>query len=406
MQKANRFLGGVLLISGTAIGAGMLAMPVTTAFAGFYPSLLLLIFFWLFMTCTALLYLEVNLAMPGESNLITMAGKTLGTLGKGISWTVYLLLLYSLTAAYISGSTPLFSKGIYFLFGWNMPTWFGPLPLLCVFALFIYLGTRSVDYINRILMLGLALAYILLVIFLPSEIDNELLQHADFSAVLLGIPVVITSFGFHIIIPSLTTYMKHDRKLLTWTIILGSLIPFLVYVLWEWLLLGVVPLSGEYGLIKAWENGNSATQSLEHILKTRWIATGATLFAFFAILTSFLGVSLSLSDFLADGFKIKRTNGGRVLACLLTFIPPLGFVSLYPHGFILALQYAGIFVAILLGFLPACMAWKLPKPSFYASLKGKILLLSIMLISIAVIAIDILEQKGVLKMIVANYLDK
>lgn len=75
----NRTLGGVLLVAGTTIGAGMLALPIVTGFAGFWPSALMLIVFWVFMTYTALLLLEVNLWMekPG-GNMIAMAEMTLG----------------------------------------------------------------------------------------------------------------------------------------------------------------------------------------------------------------------------------------------------------------------------------------------------------------------------------------
>nr|NGX29103.1 Tyrosine-specific transport protein [Candidatus Anoxychlamydiales bacterium] len=66
MVKSNKFLGSVLLISGTTIGAGMLGLPVMTGFAGFFPTLALLFFFWLYMLVTAFLYLEANLALKGN----------------------------------------------------------------------------------------------------------------------------------------------------------------------------------------------------------------------------------------------------------------------------------------------------------------------------------------------------
>jgi tyrosine-specific transport protein len=76
-----------------------------------------------------------------------------------------------------------------------------------------------------------------------------------------------------------------------------------------------------------------------------------------AIVTSFIGVSFSLFEFLMDSFNITSNQKGRCLGLLLTFAPPLLFAFYYPNGFILALGYAGIFVAILLGILPALMAW-------------------------------------------------
>nr|NGX30096.1 Tyrosine-specific transport protein [Candidatus Anoxychlamydiales bacterium] len=69
MIKTNKFLGSILLISGTTIGAGMLGLPVTTGFAGFFPTLFVLLFFWGYMLITAFLYLEANLSVKGNVNL-------------------------------------------------------------------------------------------------------------------------------------------------------------------------------------------------------------------------------------------------------------------------------------------------------------------------------------------------
>ena len=57
----NKTLGAILLVSGTTIGAAMLALPVVTGLAGFIPTALLFILFWAFMLFTAFLILEVNL---------------------------------------------------------------------------------------------------------------------------------------------------------------------------------------------------------------------------------------------------------------------------------------------------------------------------------------------------------
>ncbi len=397
----SRLVGGILLVSGTAIGAGMLALPVITSFAGFFPSFALLGICWLFLFATSWLLLDVNLAFRGEVNMISMAGRTLGTAGKMICWISYLLLLYSLIAAYIAGGAPLFLQGLQWLTGLSLPSWAGPLPLLLLFGVFVYLGTHAVDWLNRVLMIGLIATYFLLVAFLPSHVDFSLLKHVDAKAVWIAVPVMITSFGFHIIIPTLTTYLDHNVKQLRLTLLIGSLVPFLVYALWEFLILGVVPLYGESGLIAAWIHGDTGTASLSQLLNSRWIVSIASAFSLFAILTSFLGVSLSLSDFLADGLKMRQHTLGREFSCLLTFFPPLIFVYTYQRGFILALQYAGIFVVILLCVLPALMAWKLPA---YQTPKRRALLWGVLLISAFVICLDILEQMGKLKELVSSYL--
>jgi len=386
MGHRLKVLGATLLIAGTTIGAGMLALPVITAFAGFFPSLLLMLFVWLVMLSTAFFFLDVNLAVRGEPNLISMAGRTLGKTGKAFTWIFYLLLLYSLTAAYIAAGAPLFKQAILYATGYEISDAVARFILPIFFAGFIYLGTIGVDWINRLLMVGLVVSYFLLVMFVPPYIQPQLYSHVDFPALKLAVTVVFTSFGFHIVIPSLTTYLDHNAKQLKIAILVGSTIPLIVYILWQLIVLGAVPLDA---LQQAWARGDSATTPLAAIVQSPFIARAAQFFSFFAIVTSFLGVALSLSDFLTDGFKLKKSWEGRLIAIAVTFAPPLFFVFAYQRGFYLALQHAGALVAILLGILPAMMAWTLKEHRFYRTGLGRALLIAVILVSVSVIFFDI-----------------
>ncbi|MGD2170396.1 MAG: aromatic amino acid transport family protein [Chlamydiota bacterium] len=402
MVKTNRFFGSVLLIAGTSIGAAMLALPIKSGFAGFFPSIAALPILWLFFLITAFLILDVNLSIEGETNMVSMAEKTLGIVGKVVCWVVYLLLLYSLTSAYISGSAPVFSEFFKWSTGLNLPEWISPLLIIGFFGTFVYHGTKWVDYINRFFMIGLAITYFMIVVFGPSQINTKLLSHYDPKAILVAIPLLFTSFGYHIIIPSLTTYERHNTSKLRLTILVGSLIPLLVYFLWEFFVMGLVPLSGsENSLVQAFNEGAPSTKPLVQLINHPVAELGARFLAFFAIVTSFLGVSLSLRDFLRDGLKLKSGKKGRLMACVLTFAPPLIFVLSYPRAFIIALQYAGLFVAILLGILPALMAWKLKK---YKNFFGRSLLITIILGSLFAIVLEFLDEGGVLNHFIEPYL--
>ncbi|MCH9630010.1 MAG: Tyrosine-specific transport protein [Chlamydiia bacterium] len=399
-----RYIGGILLVSGTTIGAGMLALPIATAFLGFYPSLLVFVFCWLMMLISAFFFLDVNMSIEGEVNLITMAQRTLGTWAKVIAWIVYLLLLYSLIAAYIAASAPVFTTALSYVLRRPIPSWIGPFILPLVFGWFIYLGTLGVDWINKVFMCGLGISFILLIALVPSHIESSLLLHHDYSLSFVALAVITTSFGYHVIIPSLTTYMNHDVKHLRWTLVIGSIVPLIIYIVWQLLVLGTVPIGGKEGLAMAWKLGQSATEPLSKVVQSKILRSGALYFSFFAIVTSFLGVSLSLSDFLTDGFKLKKTWEGRLIACLLTFIPPIIFVFSSSRGFVVALEYAGTFVAILLIFLPAAMALKLKKPEFYLTKYAKILIGIIILYALFIVSVNITQQTGFFESITKKYL--
>lgn len=402
MRQHSKLVGGILLVLGTTIGAAMLALPVMTGLAGFLPSTLLLVVFWVYMTFTAFLMLEVNLWMKEGSNLISMAKMTLGTCGQAVSWVVYLFLLYSLTTAYIAGSGPIVNDVVFAASGITLPDWAGTLPLLAIFGFFVYKGTRSVDYVNRVLMVGLVMAYGAMVVFLTPHVNSRLLGNIDLKYVFLGVSVIATSFGFHIIIPSLTTYLDRDIAKLKKAILIGSAIPLLVYIFWEYLALGIIPVEGKNGIIDGYQKGSNGAHLLTAFLGHSAIAMVARFFSFFAIVTSFLGVSLSLSHFLADGFNIReKTRSGRILLYCLTFLPPLGFTLIDPRAFLTALEYAGAFgVVILLGLLPAMMVWagryqkNLDAGADFRTPGGKGVLLAVMAFSLAVVAIEIASKLG------------
>lgn len=413
-MKKGSILGGVLLVSGTTIGAGMLAMPVVSSFGGFFPSLVLLIVVWLFMTFTALLFLEANLWMKGDVNIISMARATLGRPVAIVSWFIYLFLLYSLTTAYLAGSGKLLEEAVEAAFGVSIPTWAIFIPFVILFGSFVYLGTRSVDYLNRILMTCLALAYVMLVMLIPEHIQTYYLEHMHWEGSLLALSVVVTSFGFHIIIPSLVTYMEGDVKKLKTAILIGSTIPLVVYVLWEFLVMGIIPVHGENGLVQLWISGDQVVRPIKAIVNSSWVVRGARCFSFFAIITSFLGVSLSLSDFLSDFFvvafdiNIKRSRFGKILLCILTFIPPLIFATLYPRAFFQALNYAGAFgVVLLLAALPALMVWSgryyKKWPSAFKIFGGRPLLVGVLICSLFVTLVVVAEIAGLLDFIINKY---
>jgi len=396
----SRVLGGVLLVAGTTIGAGMLALPVSTGLAGFYPSLALFFGYWVFMTYTAFLFLEVNLWFPGDINFVTMAEKTIGFWGKLFAWAFYMFLLYALTTAYIAAGGPLFIDFVAAISGIKLPMWFGPFPLLLIFGYFVYKGTAHVDGINRFMMCGLAISYLVVVCMLAPDVDVGYLEHVEWKYLPIGVSLAAVSFGFHIIIPSLTTYLDHDLKRLVKTIFLGSIFPVLVYILWDFVSLGTIPLEGENGITQGYIQGISGAALLTAISENNPIMNIATrCLAFFAIITSFLGVSLSLLDFLADGTGIEKTRSGRATLILMTFVPPLFFALNYSRAFFSALEYAGAFgVVTLLGLLPALMVWfgryRRGYKSAFVVPGGKPALIAAMVVSLLVVLIEIGNKLG------------
>lgn len=398
----NKTFGSVLLVGGTSIGAGMLALPLTTGAGGFFPSSILLCLAFAFMLLSLFYLLEATLMSEKvNANLITICKERLGPVGEFTAWVSFLMLLYSVAAAYLSGGGSLIadvlSAGLKTSIGANV----GIFIFLVVFGFIVVFETKAVDAINRICMVGLILTFVFLLIFVTPHVDAANYTGGKPKYLWAAVPVVVLSFTSHIIVPSLRSYLSGDVVKLKKALLYGSLIPLVFYLVWEFLIIGMLPLTGKFGLETiggAPHPVAGLTDALNAILGIPWIAIIVGLFSFFALVTSFFGVALSLYDFLADGFKIKKTIKGRVLLLVLMFTPPLLFALFYPGGFVLALGYAGVFVAILYGLLPAFMVWHgryiEKKKERFRVFGGKLALLVMVIGSLGIIFFQIAATQG------------
>ncbi|EFN01047.1 Tyrosine-specific transport protein 1, partial [Actinobacillus pleuropneumoniae serovar 12 str. 1096] len=69
----NKTFGSTLIVAGTTIGAGMLAMPLTSAGIGFGWTVALLIALWLLLSFGALLFVELYQNAESDAGIGTLA---------------------------------------------------------------------------------------------------------------------------------------------------------------------------------------------------------------------------------------------------------------------------------------------------------------------------------------------
>lgn len=397
--------GGVLLIAGTTIGAAVIALPVDTAHLGFKLSSVYFLTCWFFMTVGALYVLEANLQIGYGTNLISMARPTLGKIGVYMTWFMYLALLYSLTAAYLNGAGAWMGK---FLDIWDLNLIAGSIVpmgafiVACLVTIFLVLGTHTVDLVNRLLMVILLGALVTIFFMALPSADPALLFNQSAQVDLTPLPLIITGFGFAIIVPTLTEYLHGKDRQLKRVVIIGSLFPIVLYLLWELMILGNIPQEGEFSLLAMQQSGHPAIdlpKGLAHVLQKDWLTRCTQIFSVFALITSILGVTLSLFDFLADGLKLKKTYHDKLVLSAITFIPPLLFVVLFPDGFAHVLRFAGIFVCAILGVLPALMVYVgryvHGNRAHTIVFGGKPMIFVTVVFFVAVIAIEICHLSGV-----------
>jgi tyrosine-specific transport protein len=384
IRTFGHLLGGTLLVAGTSIGVGMLALPVATAEGGFFSSLLVYATCWLFMLGTGLLILEASIWMPKEANLVTMASKLLGKPGKIACWVLYLFLFSCLMVAHVSGG----GNVVVELSSGSLPYGVSVLLYTLAFAPAVYLGTLWVDRLNLVLMVGIVFSFGLFIFSTIPEITPKLLLEGTPSKAWLALPVVFTAFGYQSLIPTLMSYLNRDVKKMRRVLIMGTSIPFFIYILWQVIVLGIVPINAEGGLMDAMEHGENAVAPLGRFLRNPGLLSIGQIFAFFALTTSFIGISIGFVDFLADGLKVRKKGFHKLGLCALVFILPIIIALVEPGVFLESLNYGGgIGVALLLGAMPVLMIWSGRYVQGYtlkhSQLPGGKVLLALMLVFIA-----------------------
>ncbi|MBA3535653.1 MAG: amino acid permease [Tatlockia sp.] len=357
----SKLLGGILLITGISIGAGMLGLPIAAAKLGFAGALILLVVCWFLMLTCAFLILEVNQWLPQDHNIISMAKATIGPSGQIVAWISYTLLLYSLLCAYIAGGSDLFHN-LLKMAGIDIPLWSAAVFFTMIFGSIVYSGINSIDKANRILMVLKFSTLFIVIFYLLPFISTSKLAEGNLSNLnsISAITITAAAFGWATLVPSLRVYLADDLKTIKIAFIIGSLIPLICYIIWDAAIMGIIPLFGPNSLEFILQSPNS-TSNLVNILSATVQNHSATffikVFTSICVLTSFLGVALCLIGFLSDGFQLKKNRASNVAIHFITFLPALGIAIFFPNAFIQTLQYAGIFATILLILMPAWMAW-------------------------------------------------
>ncbi|QIR13562.1 aromatic amino acid transport family protein [Shewanella aestuarii] len=358
-------IGSISIVAGTAIGGGMLALPLATAALGMIPALILLVVIWGISAYTSLLMLEINLRTGVGDNVHAITGKTLGKTGQLIQGASFLSLLFALTMVYLMGGSSLLENRLAPL-GIDLSNQAAVLIFTVIFGGIIAVGVTWIDKISRLLFSAMVVLLVLVVAFLLPEVNlavtlsNTVSQVAEGSELtnlwLAAIPVVFTSFGFHVCIATIVRYLDGNAMSLRKVLLIGSTIPLVCYILWILVTLGT--LGGE--TVHNFEGSlPMLVSALQGVAQSNIVSQFIDLFANLALITSFLGVTMSLFDYVAELTRANNDKIGRTKTWLITFIPPLLCALFYPDGFFQVLGFAAIPLVVMIIFLPIAMAFKL-----------------------------------------------
>ncbi|CAJ1435160.1 unnamed protein product [Effrenium voratum] len=229
--KEPSVLNAVVLVAGTTVGAGILALPAVTQPVGFVPSMAALSFSWIYMAVTGLFIAEVacrTMAATGKRNisLQSMAISSVGQAGAWLSSGAFVFLHMALLIAYCSkGGELLLSLGLAAL---PIP---GPLLFAGIFGGFVFVakGSEALERGNNAFAIVVVASFLALVaLALPGGDPSRLLSVAEWSKASDTVPTLLLSLVYHNVVPSVCAQLEGDRKKITTAIVVGSFVPFMM----------------------------------------------------------------------------------------------------------------------------------------------------------------------------------
>lgn len=358
-KTQNSFWIGSFLISGTCIGGGMLAMPTQMAESGFPLTFFNLFISWAFMTFTGLLLAEATLWLKNDAHFTSLSRFLVGDWLKYIALVVYLFMNYASLVAYTAAGASLIQFWLLSFAEIAVSYELSCIFFTLFFGFIVFLGSQFVGKLNFFCMIGLSIAYFVLIGFGLKNVQGaNLTYRSNFIESFGSLSIILATFSYQMVIPSVCAYMQYDKEQLRKTIIFGTTLPFIIYALWVFVIHGAVPLEGANGLREALESGASATVTLRGRFNHWSLDVLADSFAFLAVVTSYLGLSFALFYFLKDSLQEIKIKLSRSSIILLTAVPTLFLAILYPKALLQCLDMSGGFGdTILSGLIPIGMVW-------------------------------------------------
>jgi len=370
MESKGTLTGVVALITGSTVGAGILALPSVCAETGVVPSISGIVGTWTLLLLSALLLAEINVSVMRERDevrfehgrghspvvisLPDMAMTTLGKTGSYVMSATYLFASTTLLVAYIAKAGEIIetidpaltleASTIGFTVGLGAVMAFG--------------SVNVIDNINRVLtivLMGLFFGILYEGAIVADFKNYDLIN--DASKLPEAIPIMFLSLIYHDLVPVICAYMNGDLKEIRKAIVVGSCVPLFMFIAYLIVALSINNTSVASGL--------GFEDPLDLLLKSDvgWIVGG---FSFCAISTSFIGTCLGVTSTIEP--KIKETfaekgltaKGAKKVSYFATLILPLIIALSASDIFLPATKFAGSYGApVLYGLLPSvmCFIW-------------------------------------------------
>jgi amino acid permease len=327
----KKFWSTAFTLTGTIIGAGILGLPYVFAHSGFLVGL-----FWIIVLGLILLYVklclgEIGLRTKGNHQLAGYAEKYLGIWGKRLMFFAVIFGIYSALLAYLIGEGQSFSHlitgnldyALYFAIGFWL-----------IMTLFLREGLKGLKKIETLGVLVIISLIILITVLYAPGIKMENLKFIN-SNLFLPFGVILFALLGFTSIPELRMEIKGSEKKFKKAIIIGILIPIVIYIFFTLVFVGVL--------------GKNIPE-----VSTLSFGPLVTILGIFTMLTSYFVLSFSLKDMFQFDLKSSKLMIGfwvsifpLLLYLLVSFFGLFGFVAVLGIGGVVSGGLTGILILLI-----------------------------------------------------------
>jgi len=316
----NKSFRATATLVGTTIGAGIFGIPFVVSKIGFLAGIFYLLILGFLTLLLNLIYGEIILRTPGDHQLTGYGRIYLGKTGKNLATLSLFIALYGALLAYLIKIGEFLSL----IFGTGNPTLFSL--LFFVFAtIAIFFGLRTVSFLE-----GLIFLFLLGLIFLIAILGFQKIDLANFSGINLSyffLPygVILFALAGFSVVPEMEEILRDEHHNLKKSIVVGSLIPLFVYLLFATLIVGIC---GK-------ETSDDAISGLSLFLPS-WIVFLGAVLGVLSMGSSYLTLGYVLREVWYRDFKFSKIS-----ALFLASFPALILFLLGAKSFISVLGISG-----------------------------------------------------------------
>lgn len=331
----STFWGAVFLLAGSTVGAGIFAIPYVTAQVGYATGLLWLVGLSILTILNNLAYAYVVAKFERKSpaQIVGLANLTLGGFGKYAAFVIVVLGHWGAILAYIIGA----GKFAAVLF--NQPRWESLFSILIFIfvSIAVWFRIRAVAALDGWLTMGKVFVVILLTIagYQFISVDNLVATTSVNSLAHFFLPfgVIMGALSGYAVLPEMFNLIKSNKQksgVFYNAVLVGSLIPVLIYIVFQFIVVGI---SGA-------GTTEEAISGLVPFLSGGIIKLGA-IFGLMAMLSAYLTLAFVMKDTFLEDFKLPRFR-----AWYLSILPPFLIYLAGLTSFVTVLDVTGLWLGI------------------------------------------------------------